>query len=219
MKTIAIVEDDVYIGDMVEKLLTNEGYAVLRAYSGTEALLLFGQKKPDLVLMDLMLPGATGEELLPKLKGIPVIVVSAKAGVEDIVSLLMDGAVDYITKPFDTRELLARITVALRKSESQGESIRLSHREIVMDLEKHSVEAKGVAVRLTRTEYAILKNLLRNAGQVVTKTALLERISLETPDCVENSLKVHVSNLRRKLKEASGEEYIESVWGVGFTIS
>ena len=104
MKYIAVIEDDIPIGDMLEEILKKEGYGVMRAYSGTEALLLLAQKQPDLVRLDLMLPGLSGEEVLPKLDGLPVIVVSAKAGVDDKVNLLLDGAADYITKPFETRE-------------------------------------------------------------------------------------------------------------------
>ena len=114
MKQIAIIDDDIYIGDMLEELLTGEGYAVLRAYSGTEALLLLSRVTPDLILLDLMLPGLDGEKVLPKINNIPVIVMSAKVSVEDKVNLLLGGAADYITKPFDTRELLARIAVQLR---------------------------------------------------------------------------------------------------------
>ena len=115
MKQIAIIDDDVYIGDMLSELLSREGYGVLRAYSGTEALLLLSGRRPDLVLLDLMLPGLSGQEVLPHLAGIPVIVLSARGDVEEKVRLLLDGAADYLTKPFDTRELLARIAVQLRR--------------------------------------------------------------------------------------------------------
>ena len=114
MQTILVVDDDVDIGNLIEEVLTREKYRVRRAYSGTEAKLLLGQERPDLVLLDLMLPGIAGEDVLPLLSGIPVIVVSAKAGVDDKVALLGLGARDYITKPFDTRELLARVAVQLR---------------------------------------------------------------------------------------------------------
>ena len=113
MKTIAIIDDDIHIGDMLREVLVQEGYSVLRAYSGTEALYLLSQNKPDLVLLDLMLPGLSGEEVLPHIENIPVIVLSAKVDVQDKVNLLLGGAADYMTKPFDTKELLARITVQL----------------------------------------------------------------------------------------------------------
>ena len=116
MKTIAVIDDDIHIGNFLEELLQQEGYAVLRAYSGTEALLLLERHWPDLVLLDLMLPGLSGEEVLAKIQDVPVMVVSAKVGVENRVSLLLKGAVDYLEKPFDSRELLARIAVHLRES-------------------------------------------------------------------------------------------------------
>ena len=106
MKRILIVDDDVHIGNMLEEALTGEGYAVSRAYSGTEAVMAVSLCKPDLVLLDLMLPGLSGEEVLPKLRGVPVIVMSAKASVDSKVELLLGGAADYVTKPFSTRELL-----------------------------------------------------------------------------------------------------------------
>ena len=116
MKTIAVIDDDVHIGNVLTELLNREGYDVLRAYSGTEALLLLERNRPDLILLDLMLPGLSGEEVLPRIQGIPTIVVSARADVQDKVNLLLGGAADYITKPFDTAELLARIAVQLRKT-------------------------------------------------------------------------------------------------------
>ena len=109
MKTIAIIDDDLHIGDMIEEVLRREGYGVIRAYSGTEALYLLSEKRPDLILLDLMMPGLTGEEVLPHISGIPVIIMSAKVDTDDKVNMLMAGASDYITKPFDIRELLARI--------------------------------------------------------------------------------------------------------------
>jgi len=116
MNTIAIIDDDIYIGDMLEEILKKDGYAILRAYSGTEAIYLLSEQHPELILLDLMLPGLSGEEVLQHIKGIPVIVVSAKIDVQDKVNLLLNGAVDYVTKPFDIKELLARITVQLRKN-------------------------------------------------------------------------------------------------------
>lgn len=215
MKTIAIIDDDIYIGDMLEDLLHREGYATLRAYSGTEALYLLENRHPDLVLLDLMLPGLSGEEVLEHIEGIPVLVLSAKADVADKVSLLLSGAVDYITKPFDTKELLARIVVALRKGSGQEGTV-LEHDGLRLDTGSHELTADGVPVRLTKTEYAILKLLMQNPEKVIAKSVLLDRIAGDTPDCTESSLKQHVSNLRRKLREASGKNYIEAVWGIGF---
>ncbi len=214
-KNILVVDDDVQIGNLLEEVLGREGYAVWRAYSGTEALLWLGAKRPDLILLDLMLPGLSGEGLLPKIEGIPVIVVSAKADVSDKVSLLRGGAADYITKPFDTRELLARVAVQLRAAEG-GRAAVYTHGCLALDPASHSVTAAGKPVALTKTEYAILKLLMKNPSQALAKSVILDRISLDTPDCTERSLKQHVSNLRRKLQEACGEDSIESVWGIGF---
>lgn len=219
MKTILIVDDDVYIGNMLEEALRKEGYAVSRAYSGSEALLSLASGRPDLILLDLMLPGLNGEEVLAAIQGIPVIVVSAKAEMEDKVSLLMGGAADYVTKPFDMPELMARIAVQFRKTSVINEKSQLKADDIVMDTEAHSVVVNNRTVKLTRTEYAILRLLLQNPEQVIPKSVMLERISDDTPDCMESSLKVHVSNLRRKLREAGGKDYIESVWGIGFKIA
>lgn len=216
MNTIAIIDDDVYIGDMLEKVLTKENYRVLRAYSGTEALLLLQQEQADLILLDLMLPGLSGEEILPKLAGIPVIVISAKVDVADKVDMLLAGAVDYLTKPFDTKELLARIAVQLRQKNSAGSKDVLVYEEIRIEEQTHQVWVAEKEVHLTRTEYAILRLLMNNPKQVVTKSLMLEHISEDTPDCVESSLKVHVSNLRKKLREVTDKDYIEAVWGIGF---
>lgn len=217
-KRILIIDDDLHIGNVLEEVLMKEGYGVLRAYSGTEALLVLAQTKPDLILLDLMLPGLNGEEVLPKIQGIPVIVVSAKADVDSKVNLLLGGAVDYVTKPFHTKELLARIAIHLRNAGTSGVGSVLTFEEITMDTDTHSVTVGTADMKLTRTEYAILKLLLQNPSQVVTKSVLLDRIAQDTPDCTESSLKIHVSNLRKKLREGSGKDYIEAVWGIGFKL-
>ena len=218
MATILIVDDDPSIGNLLEEALTKEGYAVLRAYSGTEAVLLLRQTRPDLVLLDMMLPGLSGEEVLPHLKGVPVIVVSAKVDVDDKVGMLLHGAADYVTKPFDIREQLARIAVQLRHADGAEQEI-LQHADLRLDLNSRTAAINGQDARLTRTEFAILKLLMLNPRQVITKAQLLDRIGADTPDCTESSLKTHVSNLRRKLRELSDREYIEAVWGIGFKMA
>lgn len=218
MKTIAVIEDDISIGNLLEELLTKEDYRILRAYSGTEALMLLETHTPDLVLLDLMLPGLSGEDVLPKIGNIPVIILSAKADAEHKAELLIDGAADYITKPFNTKELLARITVQLRRQIScEPESI-LTAGNLTLNLISHTVCASGTHLHLTRTEFAILKLLMQNPGQVIAKSVLLDRISEDTPDCTESSLKVHISNLRQKIREADGQDHIEAVWGIGFRL-
>ena len=217
MKTIFIIEDDQSIGDMLQEVLQKEGYQVQRAYSGTEAVFLLERGRPDLVLLDLMLPGLPGEELLERMRGVPVIVVSAKAGVDDKVDLLLQGAADYVTKPFELRELLARIQVQLRRSEQPTEPA-LEAGGIRLDALSREATVDGRHVHLTRTEYAILKLLLSNPEQAVSKAVILDSISIDTPDCTDASLKQHVSNLRKKLRQAGGREYIQAVWGIGFRL-
>ena len=228
---ILIVDDDVYIGDMVAAALTKQGYEPVRAYSGTEALLVLESTKPDVILLDLMLPGLNGEELIKRIKDIPVIVVSAKVGIDDKVTMLTQGAADYITKPFELRELLARIEVQLRLAGRQGKAAgenagskgnnrndMLTCGVLALNPASHEVTAGGKCVHLTRTEYAILKLLMINSGQAVAKSVILDRISDDTPDCTEASLKQHISNLRRKLKDTCGDECVEAVWGIGFRL-
>lgn len=214
MKTIAIIDDDPHIGDMLEELLAREGYAALRAYSGTEAVMLLEKTRPDLVLLDLMLPGLPGEEVLSRVRGVPVIVLSARVDVQDKVRLLLGGAADYMTKPFDPRELLARIAVQLRGP--AREDAALTCGGVTLDAAAREARVGENAVRLTRTEAAILRALMREPGRAVSKSALLERIARDTPDCTENSLKIHVSNLRKKLRDAGAPDAVEAVWGVGF---
>lgn len=216
MKSILVVDDDIHIGNVLEELLTKEGYKVSRAYSGTETLLVLSQTKPDLILLDLMLPGLNGEDILPHIKGIPVIVVSAKVDIDSKVDLLLRGAVDYVTKPFNMKELLARISVHLKNAANMSVSSALTFDDIILNTDTHIVSVSNVEIKLTRTEYAILKLLMQNPSQVITKSLLLDRISTDTPDCTESSLKMHISNLRKKLRDVNDKDYIEAVWGIGF---
>ena len=219
MYKILIVDDDQDIGNIIESALKAEGYETRRAYSGTEALLVLDNYRPDIITLDLMLPGLSGEELLPKITGIPVIVVSAKIDIDNKVELLMKGAADYITKPFELRELVARIKVQLRKLENTQTTSLTTYGDISIDALAQTVSIKGEELKLTRTEYAILKLLMQNPKQVIAKSVLLDRISVDTPDCTERSLKQHISNLRKKILDASGKDYVETVWGIGFKLA
>lgn len=193
MKNILIIDDDIHIGNFIEEALTQEGYRVSRAYSGTEALLVLSHSKLDLILLDLMLPGLNGEAVLPKIQGIPVIAVSAKIDIDNKVDLLLGGTADYMTKPFHIRELLARIFVQLKNSDGAPGASVLSYDDITLHTDTHMVNVKDTGIKLTRTEFAE-----------------------DTPDCTKNSLKMHISNLRKKLREVTGRDYIEAVWGIGF---
>ena len=190
MSRILIVEDDEDIGAVLQRELVKEGFEVLRAVTGTEGRMMLGQS-PD---------------------------VSAKSSVDDKVALLSEGCVDYITKPFDIKELKARVQVALRTAENKRIDGRIACGDMLIDSDKHEVTIEGKELKLTRTEYAILKMLVSGKGRVISKSELLDLIKTETPDCTESSVKVHISNLRKKIKEITDTEYIEAVWGIGFKI-
>ena len=218
MKTVLIVEDDPAISDLIAEVLTAGGIQPIRAYSGSEALLVLQRRHPDLILLDLMLPGISGEAVMERVPDIPVIIVSARGEIDDKVDLLRSGAADYITKPFDPRELLARIEVQLRPAAGRR-SPDLTCGPLTLSPLLQQVSAGGQTIKLTRTETAILKLLMRNPGQVITKSEMLEQISEDTPDGMENSLKVHISHLRAKLRTIWDQEIIESVWGIGFKLA
>lgn len=218
MKKILIVEDDVSIHNVIEELLKKENYTTYNAYSGTEALLLLEKEKYDLILLDLMLPAISGEEIIEKVKDIPIIVLSAKVSSYDKVNCLLSGANDYITKPFDSKELLARIEVQLRSKNDTNKLNTLKYKDLELLNDNHTLLIIDKKVNLTKTEYAILKHLLLNPNQVITKNKLLDLMSVDTEDCDENSLRVHISNIRKKIKNYTEKEYIESIWGIGFKI-
>ena len=223
MKKILVVEDDMDIHNLIKNVLEKERYDVISAYSGTEALLLIEKKDLDLILLDLMIPGLSGEEIIKKVKNIPIIVISAKISSEDKVNALSIGANDYITKPFDTNELLARIKVQLRLSK-KDHNVSLSYKDMILDKNSHTLYIKDKNINLTKTEYTILRQLLLNPKQIITKTKLIQllnendKINVETQVCDENSLKVHISNIRKKIKKVTEQQYIESVWGIGFKL-
>lgn len=214
MKKILLVEDDISIHNLIKELLIQENYEVIDAYSGTEAIFILEKQSVDLILLDLMLPGLNGEEIINKIKTIPIIVLSAKINNEDKINCLLNGANDYITKPFNTEELLARIKVQLRINQKENKS--LLYKDIKLLNDGCTLLFKDKKIHLTKTEYAILKQLLLSPNQVISKNHLLELISNDTLDCDENSLKVHISNIKKKIRLYTNEEYIESVWGIGY---
>jgi DNA-binding response OmpR family regulator len=219
---IMIVEDDVNIGDMLEEVLKLESYEVTRAYSGTEALMLLEKGRPDLILLDLMLPGLSGEELITKFNGILTIVLSAKSDIDSKISLLKKGACDYVTKPFELSELLARIEAHLRlmkensyQSQPLDEGV-IKAGEIMLDTNLMSVTIGDNEVSLTRTESAILNILMLNPNRPIGRSTILDRISESTPDCTERSLKQHICNIRKKLQQMDNIDHIEAIYGIGF---
>ncbi|MFQ9298024.1 MAG: response regulator transcription factor [Clostridia bacterium] len=217
MKKILVVEDDNTIHKLIEETLKKENYLVKNAYSGTEALTIIKNDNIDLILLDLMLPGIDGEDIIKKInKTIPIIVISAKTSPIDKAKVLLDGANDYITKPFEKIELLARIKVQLRISNNQNKNLKYGDIELLKD--NKTMEINKNKISLTRTEYTIMRELILAPNKVVTKTRLLDLISINAENCDENSLKVHISNIRKKIRKNTQEEYIEAIWGIGYKI-
>ena len=223
MYNILICDDERDIVNALKIYLNDANYALFEAFDGREALKIVGERDIHLVLMDIMMPEMDGIEAMVKIRersNVPVILLTAKSEDADKILGLTVGADDYITKPFNPVEVSARVRSQLRRYMQLGagnvrqEVLRCGG--IELDDTEKKVLLDGEEVALTPTEYEILKLLMQNPRQVLTKSLLLERISTDTPDCTESSLKIHVSNLRRKLRETGGRDYIESVWGIGY---
>lgn len=228
MSEILVVEDDPDINNLLRAVMERAGHRAMQAFSGSEALLRLGASTPDLVLLDLMLPGLAGSELLERMRGeqgldVPVIVVSAKAGLADKVALLATGADDYIVKPFEPDEVAARVEAVLRRSGSggcarAGEVLR--HRGLVLDAGTRSVSLDGVEVALTAHEFDILRTLMEEPGRVFSRERLYELVWKGGYYGEDNAVNVHVSNIRKKLAAVDAEgEYIKTIWGVGFKLA
>lgn len=223
-KTILIIEDDADISQLLYTALSKAGYDAVQAYSGTEGKMLLGMKEKRfaLILLDLMLPGISGEELLLFIRSdsdIPVIVLTAKDELDDKISVLIGGADDYITKPFEIPEVLARIQVQLRHAVKEQESDRLTYRDMVLDKTTRQVMIGGSPLpKITKQEFAILELLIRHPKQVYSKEDIFE-YAWEEPYIGETkTLDVHISNIRKKIKAVSSDEYIETVWGIGYRL-
>ncbi len=222
---ILIIEDETDINQLLAKILEADGCRAVQAFSGTEGLLLAEKESPDLILLDLMLPGLSGEALLQKLRTekncrVPVLVLSAKAALSDKVTLLKAGADDYITKPFEPEEVSARVQAALRRSGSVPEQAgTLSYKDMVLYPESRKVTVKGTELSLTSHEYALLHLFLQTPEKVYSRESLYELVWQNGYYGENNTVNVHVSNLRRKIKEAgASEEYIRTVYGIGFQL-
>lgn len=222
---IFVVEDEPDISGLLVKILEGANYRVIQAFSGTEAGLLLEKETPDLILLDLMLPGMSGEELLREIRekrhsNVPVLIISAKDTLRDKVALLQSGADDYITKPFEPEEVLARIQAALRRvgKELTAEK-NLTYKNLKIYMDSRKVTAAGSEVSLTAREYDILCLFMQNPGKVYSRETLYEMVWHGGYYGENNTVNVHVSNLRKKLKEKDeGEDYIQTVYGIGFKL-
>lgn len=217
---ILVVEDDNDINQLLAELLGRAGYEVVQAYSGTEARLLFTTEKYSLLLLDLMLPGLSGEELISLMRqqsNLPIIVLSAKEAAQDKINALKTGADDYVSKPFNGEELLARVEAALRRSQSQlvPEQQVLQFKDIVLDGDSRRVTQDEKELILTAREFDILALLMGSPKKVFTKNNLYRSVWKDEFLGDDNTVNVHISNLRNKL---GGKEYIQTVWGIGFKL-
>lgn len=223
---ILIVEDDAHISDIIAAGLRREGYRCTQAYSGSEAMLQLEQSTYELIVLDLMLPGLSGEALMGRLRGelrssVPVIVLSARDQLDHKLELFGLGADDYVTKPFELAELLARVHAQLKRArpgrEAEGESYR--HRELVLDNRTYQATVKGEPLTLTRQEYRILELLLKHPSRVFTKQDLYTLAWDEPYMGEDKTITVHISNIRNKIKAHCEQSYIDTVWGIGFRLS
>ncbi len=221
MSRLLIIEDDVNINEMLQEAFGKKGYEVVSAYSGTEGILRIEKETYQMVILDLMLPGMDGQQVLKNIReksNVPVIVLSAKDELDTKVDLLMSGASDYMTKPFELKELEARVLVQLRNAAGKNE-VFLEYRDLRIDREGKKVILCGKPLSLTAQEYWILELLLKHPQKVFTKNEIYEYAWEEYYMGEDKTINVHISNIRQKMKKITQEEYIETVWGMGFKLA
>ena len=236
MKKVLIVEDDREIRSLLKNFLLENEFEVAEAKDGNAASTLIAEEEYSIILMDMMLPYKSGDVLIKELRSLkdsarsktPVIVLSAKTMKDTRLEVLRMGADDYIIKPFDLDEVLVRIEVVLRRSESEAEdavgketdsSQCLEHNGLVLNKELNSVTFEGSPVKLTLKELQLLELFLKNPQKTFTKANLYETVWEDTYYYEDNTVNVHMSNLRSKLKKATGQEFIETVWGIGYKLA
>lgn len=222
MHSILIVEDDTSINALLKEALEKENYRCTQAFSGTEARMLLQMNSYSVVLLDLMLPGIPGEEVLKEIRkkgSTPVIVLTARDTIDDKVEYLRSGADDYITKPFDIQEVLARVLVQIRRNEGQAEEENLCYQGMELDKTNFCVRVEGTELsKITKQEFSILELLLRHPKKVFSKEEIFEYAWEEAYMGETKTLDVHISNIRKKIKEVTKKEYIETVWGIGYRL-
>lgn len=222
MYSILLVEDEFHINELLKETLEKEGYGCVQAFSGTEARMLLEKYQYDVVLLDLMLPGIPGEEVLKEVRRhgkTPTIVLTAKDTIDSKVEFLRNGADDYITKPFDIQEALARVEVQLRRNNEKYEVQKLSGNGMMLDKDSYRITIDDRELEtITKQEFAILELLLRYPKKVFSKEEIFEYAWEESYMGETKTLDVHVSNIRKKIKKVSEREYIETVWGIGYRL-
>lgn len=223
---IMIVEDNEDINNILKKYLEMEGYLTESAFSGTEARLLLSMNSYDLIILDLMIPGISGELLIEEIrlmkKLTPILVISAKSKLEDKVNALKTGADDYMTKPFERDEVLARVEALLRRSRVlPGQTVEdntFSWKNLQLKVSSREASVNGQLLSLTAHEFDILLHLVKNPDRVFTKELLYQEIWKSGYYGEDNTISVHISNIRKKIKEFDAESYIKTVWGIGFKL-
>jgi DNA-binding response OmpR family regulator len=220
-KRILVVDDEPKMVDVVKSYLENSGYTVYTAYNGRKALETFEEVNPSLIVLDLMLPDTTGEEIcktLRKKSSVPIIMLTAKIEEEDILKGLNIGADDYITKPFSPRQLIARVEAVLRRAEGiPATLISFNNNDLVIDTGNYDVKKNGISVNLTPNEYKILTSLIKYPKKAFTRDELIEIVTGNDFDGFDRVIDTHIKNLRQKIEtEPKISKYIITVHGVGY---
>ncbi len=221
-KKILIVDDEKTLVKTLTYNLEKDGYQVISAYDGEEALNKVESDNPDLIILDLMLPGVDGFEVCRRVRknmDLPIIMLTAKGDDIDKILGLELGADDYLTKPFNPRELLARVKAILRRSEPQGSSLKniLKIQDLQVDLYQHKVRVKGEEIDLTSKEFALLNLMASNPGRVYSREQLLEQIWGYNYYGDARTVDVHIRHLREKIEsDPSNPRYVLTVWGTGY---
>ncbi|MCF2649333.1 response regulator transcription factor [Niallia circulans] len=223
MEKILIIEDNEDVSRLLAEFLKDEGYEVSIGLNGMEGLMEAKKNQYNLILLDIMLPYKSGEEILKEIRAfhdIPIIIISAKDMVSTKIDLLRLGADDYITKPFNLGEVSARIMTNLRHYNSQKKANNvLKYRDLNLDITNKELTLSGVKLDLTAKEYLIMELLMRNPGKVYSKSNIYESLWNKEYLGDDNSVKTHISNLRNKLKTVNPDiDYVETVWGLGYRL-
>ena len=218
---LLVVDDEKTIVDVIEVYLKKEGYTVFTASNGTEALKVFNDKKINLIILDLMLPDISGEEICKRIKNqidIPIIMLTAKVNEDDVLNGFKQGADDYVIKPFSVKQLIARVTAILRRYKvNKNEIMSFNNRDLIIDKDKCEVKKKGDIVKLTPSEYKLLLIFSENSKKLFTRNELLDKAIGEEIDAIDRIIDSHIKNLRSKIEDNSKEpKYILTVYGMGY---